>query len=398
MTPAITPGLPELDTLRVLMVSTSYPRDSGDWRGRFIADMVAHVAGEPGVSLSLWSPPGLLPGGVTCATSTEDARWLAGLSERGGIAHALRGNFATGAQAAIGLLRRLYGAYRRPPVADVAHVNWLQNALPLWGTTTPALVTVLGADIGMLRLPGVASALRVVFRQRTTILAPNARWMVDPLNRLFGDVARVRSIPFGVAERWFGVQRNAEAAAGGRWLAVTRITRAKVGVLFDWGRAHFSHGLALDLLGPKQEDAVIPGWVNFHGPTHPEDLQSHWFPSATGLITLSCHNEGRPQAILEAMAAGLPVIASDLPAHRDLIRHRETGWIATSPDSLAEGLAYLGDPGNNHRVGENARRWARSEVGTWDDCARHYAAAYRELHTAKVEPIDAQAPARKGGE
>lgn len=83
--------------------------------------------------------------------------------------------------------------------------------------------------------------------------------------------------------------------------------------------------------------------------------------------------------MLEAMAAGLPVLASDLPAHRDMLQHRQTGWIAANRDELCNGLAWLEGPVNNQTAGQAARQWAKDSIGTWDDCAGRYAAAYQSL-------------------
>lgn len=38
------------------------------------------------------------------------------------------------------LFRQSHALRKNKP--DVAHINWLQNALPLWATPTPALITV----------------------------------------------------------------------------------------------------------------------------------------------------------------------------------------------------------------------------------------------------------------
>ena len=45
--------------------------------------------------------------------------------------------------------------------------------------------------------------------------------------------------------------------------------------------------------------------------------------------------DGIPVALMEAMAAGLPVVASDLPGVRELVRHGETGLLAPSGDAAA---------------------------------------------------------------
>lgn len=364
--------------MNVLMSSTSYPENAEDWRGRFIANLANAVAKHEGISLSLWAPPGELPTDVVGVSTPGDTAWLQRLSQQGGIAHLLRTRRALAAGTISTLLMRLGRTYRRQP-ADVIHVNWLQNALPLLGTSTPALITVLGSDFGLLRLPGMKTLLRAMLRQRRAILAPNADWMRPALQKAFGDLAEIRPIAFGVDAPWFEIVRRPPLDQTRHWLAITRLTKNKIGDLFDWGNGLFNKERQLHLFGPMQEQVELPPWVHYHGPTHPADLVQRWFPQACGLITLSRHDEGRPQVMLEALAAGLPVLASDLPAHRDMLQHRQTGWLAGSRDELEQGLDWLEDPMNNQQTGQAARTWIKDSIGTWDDCADRYAAAYQSL-------------------
>lgn len=360
------------------MTASSYPADVHAWQGRFIADMVAALGYRADIDLRLWAPSGELPAGVHSSLLFDDAAWLAALMARGGIAHLLRQRKVAGGWAALGLLRRQRRALRHHQ-PDVVHVNWLQNALALLGTKTPTLVTVLGSDYRLLDLTGMVPILRRVFSQRRTILAPNADWMAPRLEQLFGDLAEIRPISFGVEARWFAIERN--VAEPSRWLAVSRLTPEKIGKLFAWGEGLFNAnaGRELHLFGPMQESMAVPGWVHYHGATHPVALCDDWFPQAAGLVTLSRHDEGRPQVMLEAMAAGMPVIASNLPAHRDLIRHRETGWLVDSRADLQQALQFLEMPENNRNLGQVASRWIKTEIGDWNDCAARYAAAYEEL-------------------
>ncbi len=359
------------------MTSTSYPENALDWRGRFIANLAAAVARQADVKLSLWAPPGELPKEVASATGRGDVAWLAQLSRRGGIAHLLRTRRLSAAVSAMQLLARLGRAYRQRPI-DVAHVNWLQNALPLWGTRTPAVISVLGTDFALLSLPGMKTLVRSILRQRRAILAPNAEWMRIELEHAFGDLAEIRTIPFGVDEPWFEIVRRPSEEVH-HWLAITRLTRKKIGDLFDWGDGLFGSDRQLHLFGPMQEQMILPDWVKYHGSTHPAELLQTWFPRACGLISLSRHDEGRPQVMLEAMAAGLPVIASDLAAHRDLILHRQNGWLAATRNELCQGLDWLEEPVNNLEAGKAARTWVKDAIGSWDDCAGRYIAAYRHL-------------------
>lgn len=371
-----------MTSLNVLMASTSYPKDPKDWQGRFIANMADALARRDDVKLAVWAPPGELPPSAVDVTTPADARWLQVLAQQGGMAQLLRSRRAFALGSAVNLLMRLGRAYRKAK-PDVAHVNWLQNALPLWGTTTPALITVLGTDFALLKLPGMRSLLRSMLRQRRVILAPNADWMQVALTQAFGDLAEIRPIAFGVETPWFEMVRHPLVGSERHWLAVTRLTRQKIGELFAWGDGLFDATRQLHLFGPMQEQMVLPPWVRYHGPTHPAELVQEWFPKACGLITLSRHDEGRPQVMLEAMAAGLPVLASVLPAHRDMVQHRVTGWLADSPESLGLGLNWLEDTANNQQAGEAARQWVKRTVGTWDDCAERYAAAYHDLLRVK---------------
>lgn len=361
------------------MISTSFPETRQDWPGRFIANIAEALARREDVQMALWAPPGEHSAKIDGATSLEDAQWLRQLLRAGGIAHLLRAQPWRGGLVAVSLLRRLRRIYRQYEDVDVVHVNWLQNALPLWGCRQPAVISVLGNDFGLLRMPGMVAALRTVLRGRRAILAPNAGWMKDELIRRFGDLAEIRPIPFGVDDAWFAVDRRVAWDEPRRWLAVTRLTERKIGDLFAWGEGLFDDQRQLHLFGPMQETLTVPDWIHYHGSTHPKALLDEWFPYATGLITLSRHDEGRPQVLLEAMAARLPVIASGLPAHRDLIQSGKTGLLIDSRRSFETALQELELPANNQQIGEAAREWIKTNVGAWDDCASRYHAAYQTV-------------------
>jgi len=72
--------------------------------------------------------------------------------------------------------------------------------------------------------------------------------------------------------------------------------------------------------------------------------------------------EGIPNAILEALALGTPVVATAVGGVPQLIRDRKTGLLVTagSSESLACGLAeVLRDPSLASRLGEAGRSWAQ---------------------------------------
>lgn len=366
--------------MRVFFTSTMYPRDAAGWRGVFIRNMVFGLSRMPGISLRVWAPPGELPDGVAKSTTTSDSQWLGELVDRGGISHMMRSGGVRALLSPIHLLRLLAAAYRRQRDVDVYHINWLQSAMPLPDDGKPALITVLGNDLKLLGLPLMRPLLRRVMRKRKVAICPNAEWMSEPLQRAFGDIAEIRPISFGIDPVWYAIERKIAIDAPKRWLVVARLTEDKMGPLFEWSRPLFEDGSReLHLFGPMEQAIEVPSWVHYHGPAAPEQLATEWFPHACGLITLSRHAEGRPQVMLEAMAAGLPIIASRMPAHATVVVDGKTGMLCDSPASYGNALASLEHASVNRQFGEAARRHVSDELGTWDDCAKRYIAVYKHL-------------------
>jgi glycosyltransferase involved in cell wall biosynthesis len=76
------------------------------------------------------------------------------------------------------------------------------------------------------------------------------------------------------------------------------------------------------------------------------------------IFVLSTRSEGLPLSILEAMATGLPVIASDVGGVPELVIDGETGLLVPpgDPDALAAAIRrLLEDPPLAHRLGEAGR-------------------------------------------
>ena len=80
------------------------------------------------------------------------------------------------------------------------------------------------------------------------------------------------------------------------------------------------------------------------------------------VLSTSWH-EGTPLAVLEAMACGLPVVATDVGGVPELIVSGATGWLAPAGDEAAmarRALALLQSPETMHRFGHAARERVRT--------------------------------------
>lgn len=80
----------------------------------------------------------------------------------------------------------------------------------------------------------------------------------------------------------------------------------------------------------------------------------------SAIFVLPSLYEGHPKTLVEAMACGLPVLGTDVPGIRELIRHGETGWLcAPEPASIRAALqTLLGDSALRTRLGQAARAYA----------------------------------------
>ncbi|MBN1851806.1 MAG: glycosyltransferase [Pirellulales bacterium] len=91
--------------------------------------------------------------------------------------------------------------------------------------------------------------------------------------------------------------------------------------------------------------------------------------------------EGMPNAVLEAMAAGVPVVATDIPGHREMIVSGETGYLVPIAGRADYGRAtdrILSDPDHARQLGKQGQRSVEQEftVGRMVD---RYGQLYRKL-------------------
>jgi L-malate glycosyltransferase len=82
------------------------------------------------------------------------------------------------------------------------------------------------------------------------------------------------------------------------------------------------------------------------------------------LIYMPSHSEGLSNAILEAMACGLPCVASETGGNGELIENGRTGYLTPvgDPQAAAERiLSLLRDPAGAQRMGQAGRRIVENE-------------------------------------
>jgi glycosyltransferase involved in cell wall biosynthesis len=103
--------------------------------------------------------------------------------------------------------------------------------------------------------------------------------------------------------------------------------------------------------------------------------------AASDIFVHPSHYEGLPGALIEAMFAARPIVATDTPEHRECVTHGQSARLVAAGDSvaLAEGIGWLLDhPAEAAAMGEQARRAAMERFDV-SDVARDYERVYEEL-------------------
>jgi len=103
--------------------------------------------------------------------------------------------------------------------------------------------------------------------------------------------------------------------------------------------------------------------------------------AASDVGILCSHEEGFSNAILEYMAAGLPVVATDVGGNPEAVIDGETGLIVPprNPDALGDALLKIAsDPARAVSMGAAGRARVESTFRL-EACVQHYDALYRAL-------------------
>lgn len=284
-------------------------------------------------------------------------------------------------------------------------VAWLLHHV----TGVPYVVCLRGGDVPGFRCEGVdlfhrllAPWTRSVWRKAAAVTA-NSAGLAD-LAGAFMPGLDIPVIPNGVDTTLFHPAGSIRTDDGPvRLLAVGRLVAQKgIDVLLDALARPGLGGMELDVVGDgKWRDALerqaaalgLAGRVRMHGWLDRAVL-AEIYRSADAFV-LPSRDEGMPNVVLEAMASGLPVVASDVAGARDLVVEGQTGFLVPpeDPDALAAALirlstdaavrACLGGRGRA-RVEENFS-WHSAAAGFLDLIAERPAAP-----ALPVSPLTAQ--------
>jgi glycosyltransferase involved in cell wall biosynthesis len=209
-------------------------------------------------------------------------------------------------------------------------------------------------------------------RQAACVVACNQ----DVASELKGSGANVHLVPHGVDLERFAPQ-PLPASRVLHLLAVGRLVEKKGFHILIRAAARLRVPFQLDIVGEGPEEKRLTELIRTHrlestvrlcGPKSHEDLPEAYSRAhvlvAPSIVDASGDRDGLPNVVLEAMACGRPVIASDVAALGSAVIHEQTGLLtpADAPESLAAAIEVLA---NKHsmmgELGIRARAFVESE-------------------------------------
>ena len=332
--------------MKVVVLTTSYPRHEGDPAGNFVADAVEQLR-ERAIDVEVVSPASFRHFGIAYGSGVvgnlRSAPWKAVLLP------AFLGSFARAAR-------------RAAHDADLVHAHWLPSGAVALTTRKPFVVQLWGTDVELARrAPWLAR--RVLERARLTICASNA--LADSARELGAKAVRV--IPSAVELP----ERVGEPADPPEVLFVGRLSPEK-GIL-DLVQA--ADGIPLTVAGDGPLRDRVPGALGFVQHTALPPLYER-----AAVVAVPSHREGFGVACAEAMAHARPVVASAVGGLLDLVVDGETGVLVPPRDVPALRGALerlLADPDLRRRLGEAGRARVQERF-SWPAVTDATIAAYED--------------------
>ncbi|RPH55905.1 glycosyltransferase family 4 protein, partial [bacterium] len=309
---------------------------------------------------------------------------------------------------ALGALRAVRRQLRRRRF-DLVHAHWIvPNGVVAAAARgkTPLAIGLHGSDVFLAERPGVRSLARWSL-SRARLLTGCSPELVDRVRALGFPAERSRVIPYGVDVVAFspapdrrriwrerlGVPEGAPLLLGVGRMATKKGFQGLIEILpallGDYPDLHVVLAGGGDRLEEfKAAAASWAGRVHFPGAVLRDTLPD-LYRSADVFVLPAVHDskgnvDGLPNVILEAMASGLPVVASGISGIPLAVGEGRTGLLDPEKDPgalLAALRRLLADPGAARSMGEGGRRRAEAEL-TWDAVA----ARYREGYLAALAP------------
>ena len=283
--------------------------------------------------------------------------------------------------------------------ADLVLANWAVSGALAWCLSPvhrKTIITVLRGSDAIVKQGAFVSKpvmLRVALKGSRAVVCVGKN-LEKAIKNAVSSPEKVWCIPNGIDEHFFQVPFPEPADATTIIFAGSLVADKGVDILLKavakLGRPDLrlliaGQGALEQELKNLAKRLGIEGQVTFQGRVKPgRDMA--FVMSRSHFLVLPSHHEGRPNVVLEAMAAGRPVIGTDIDGIRELVKEGETGFLFSEGDieGLSGAMRKLADnPELLIRMGRAARQWVSDQHLTWENTAREYIGLFKEVMASR---------------
>lgn len=291
---------------------------------------------------------------------------------------------------------------------DIVHIHspltpFIETSLPVIATLhTPMLVdyryvklTSFYSILSKISARFVSYSLELKLLQTSDRVTTVSRSIAQELKKHYLGINKIFVIGNGVDEKFFFPAQNSNENRNTYIMYAGRIDREKG--LFDLIECAkyicnqksdilfllAGKGPDIDTLKKKAKKLGLQDKFKFSGQVGRNQLVRLYQNST--IFAFPSYHEGIPTVLLEAMACGLPIVATDVRGNRDLIKHGKNGILVPprSPKEMADAiLLLLDDDKMKKELGKNARKTIEEKY-TWDIVSSKILHCYESLNKIK---------------
>ena len=327
--------------MKVVVLTTSYPRSEADVAGRFVAEAVEHVRAA-GVEVDVVSPASFRHYGIAygdgIVQNLRTRPWLAVLLPAFMVAFAR-------------------AARRAAHDADVVHAHWIPSGFAALATGKPFVLQVWGTDVELARRARWLA--RPVMRRAKAVIAASSYLAAEATALGAHDV---RVIPNGVEIP----EQVGEPAEPPHVLFVGRLSEEKGSLEF----LDATEGMPRVIVGDGPLRHRVPEAIGFvpHAELGP-------YYERAAIVCCPSRREGYGVVAREAMAYARPVVATRVGGLPDAVEDGVTGLLVERVELRSAIERLLGDTELRIRLGAAARERARAAY-SWAAAVAALTAAY----------------------
>lgn len=407
----------EAKSLKILTLTTSYPSDESDPSGIFIARLLAAIS-KRGHAVEVIAPTNGRYHGRRTIDGIETVRFgyfLPHSLEKlttgmGGIPESMARSRLARFQLFPMMARFLTETLSEVRNCDVIYANWLGagliGAAAKALTGKPLVVSFRGDDGYLARDRPIWRVLTSWVMEKSDKVAPVSRELADILVNLGCPEPKCLVPRFGVDVEAFH-PGNREPGDEVRVLFVGALIRKKgvADLLAALARQASPHvrlvavgdGVDAPEFMSLADELGLADRVEWKGVLPHDDVAM--MMRECDLLCLPSYTEGRPNVIVEAMASGLPVIATRVGGIPDMVHEGETALLHDPGDveALSECLDTLAqEPALRSAMGRKARNFVMESGLNWDTTAQDFEIIFSEAVSAGPNAVHAAAEAPRG--